>query len=148
MHSISFALFLSLMSIKLSYCEPVSSYWADEFNSPSTFHQNWYLYSGQAGATWGLPDNYIQNFTSQNVRVKNDDLDIITRKDETDIYTSARVISNVTFRFGTFEIRAKVPKGRGLWSTISLLPDKPNIVLPDDGEIRIMEHFGKDIVSI
>ncbi|MEO8399820.1 MAG: glycoside hydrolase family 16 protein, partial [Ignavibacteriaceae bacterium] len=49
--------------------------------------------------------------------------------------------------FGKFEIRAKIPRGKGTWPAIWMLPTNwtyGNGGWPDNGEIDIMEHVGFD----
>ena len=60
-------------------------------------------------------------------------------------YSSARLITNgkVSWTYGFFEIRAKLPCGRGTWPAIWMLPTKMN-KWPDDGEIDIMEQVGAE----
>jgi len=58
-------------------------------------------------------------------------------------YTSARLVSKEAWGSGYFEIRAKLPYGRGNWPAIWMLP--PNSKYgpwPSCGELDIMEHVG------
>jgi beta-glucanase (GH16 family) len=59
-------------------------------------------------------------------------------------YTSARLITRgkADWTFGFFEVRAKLPCGRGTWPAIWTL--HTNGVWPDDGEIDIMEQVGSN----
>ena len=57
-------------------------------------------------------------------------------------YTSARLVSRRAFGYGFYEIRAKLPCGRGTWPAIWLLPATGK--WPDAGEIDIMEMVGFD----
>jgi beta-glucanase (GH16 family) len=59
-------------------------------------------------------------------------------------YTSARLITRgkAAWTYGFFEIRAKMPCGRGTWPAIWMLGTGG--VWPDDGEIDILEHVGSD----
>jgi len=50
-------------------------------------------------------------------------------------YTSGRIISRQQFRYGIFEMRAKLPHGRGTWSAFWLLSAKRPLNWPRDGEI-------------
>ena len=64
-------------------------------------------------------------------------------------YTSARLSSKQTFRYGVFEMRARLPRGKGTWPAFWLLAGpKNNWKWPDDGEIDIMEHVGYDMNNI
>ena len=50
-------------------------------------------------------------------------------------YTSGRIESNKAFKYGIFEMRAKLPKGRGIWPAFWLLSAKKPLKWPTDGEI-------------
>ncbi|ULT24645.1 glycoside hydrolase family 16 protein [Sphingobacterium sp. E70] len=55
------------------------------------------------------------------------------------------------FTYGRFEARAKLPKGRGTWPAIWMLPtDWKYGGWPNSGEIDILEHVGyeQDVVHI
>lgn len=59
-------------------------------------------------------------------------------------YSSARLITQGLgdWTYGFFEIRAKLPCGRGTWPAIWMLPSDANVKWPEGGEIDIMEHVG------
>jgi len=60
-------------------------------------------------------------------------------------YTSARMVTNgkAEFLYGRFEIKAKLPTGRGLWPAIWMMPVKETYGgWPASGEIDIMEQVG------
>ena len=62
-------------------------------------------------------------------------------------YTSARLITKDKgdWLYGRFEIRAKLPTGRGTWPAIWMLPtDWEYGGWPNSGEIDIMENVGYD----
>lgn len=73
-------------------------------------------------------------------------LTIHTRKENkgNNRFTSARLISSKSFKYGIFEMRAKLPFGRGTWPAFWLLAAKRPLNWPQDGEIDIMEHVGYD----
>jgi beta-glucanase (GH16 family) len=49
------------------------------------------------------------------------------------------------WRYGRVEVRARIPRGRGTWPAIWMLPtDWAYGGWPDSGEIDIMEHVGYD----
>jgi beta-glucanase (GH16 family) len=60
-------------------------------------------------------------------------------------FTSARLISRglAEWTYGFFEVRAKVPCGRGTWPAAWLLP-VADVIWPAGGEIDILEHVGHD----
>ena len=121
--------------------------WADEFNysgRPDT--AKWGCDTGGHG--WG--NNELEYYTAgDNAYVKDGMLTIEARKEEKGgrNYTSARMVSKNKgdFLYGRFEARAKLPKGRGLWPAIWMLPtDWAYGDWPNSGEIDIMEQVGFD----
>lgn len=122
--------------------------WADEFN-----------YTGQpdpakwgydiGGSGWG--NNELQYYTDSrsNSNVSDGVLTITARKENVQgkQYSSARLVSKGKgdFLYGRFEIKAKLPTGRGTWPAIWMLPtDWAYGEWPKSGEIDIMEHVGYD----
>lgn len=66
-------------------------------------------------------------------------------------YTSARITTKnrASWKYGRFEIKAKLPGGVGLWPAIWMLGENRNEVgWPECGEIDIMEHVGFNKDSI
>ncbi len=61
-------------------------------------------------------------------------------------YSSARLVTRgkADWRYGFFEVRAKIPCGRGIWPAIWMLGSDGRAGWPDRGEIDIMEHVGWD----
>ena len=57
-------------------------------------------------------------------------------------YTSARLIGRKPMGYGFYEVRAKLPCGRGIWPAAWLLPATGT--WPDMGEIDIVEMVGWD----
>lgn len=99
----------------------------------------------------GFGNNELQFYTNdrpENARVENGMLVIEARKEtfQNRSYTSAklRTKGKVEWKHGRFEIRAKLPAGRGTWPAIWMLAATDPLVWPDDGEIDIMEHVGFD----
>ena len=69
------------------------------------------------------------------------------REIDTAQYTSARIKTEglAAWQYGRIEVRAKLPKGRGMWPAIWMLSeDRKKIGWPESGEIDIMEHVGYD----
>ena len=119
--------------------------WADEFNIDGKPDSSRWGYD-TGGSGWG--NNELQYYTAgENVSIKNGLLSIEAKKEERDgkSYTSARMVSKNKgdFLYGRFEARAKIPKGRGLWPAIWMLPtDWAYGGWPRSGEIDIMEQVG------
>ncbi len=61
-------------------------------------------------------------------------------------YTSSKIITRgkKVFKFGRIDIRAKLPKGQGIWPAFWLLP-QDNVFggWPKSGELDVMEMIGK-----
>jgi beta-glucanase (GH16 family) len=59
----------------------------------------------------------LQFYTDKNARTENGNLIIETKRESFSNrqYTSSRLISTKTFKYGVFEMRAKLPKGLGTW---------------------------------
>ncbi len=121
--------------------------WEDNFDNGAVPDPS--KWTAEVGANgWG--NNELQSYTaSGNATVENGNL-LITAKKESNAgknYTSARLISKGKgdFKFGRFEVRAKLPSGRGTWPAIWLLnSDNAYGPWPTSGEIDIMEHVGYD----
>ena len=58
-------------------------------------------------------------------------------------YTSGKIVSNSAWTYGFYEIRAKLPCGRGTWPAIWMLRQERK-KWPDEGEIDIMEQVGAE----
>ncbi len=125
--------------------------WADEFDRPGQPDPTkWTCDVGGGG--WG--NHELQFYTAnrpENLRVEDGHLIIEARKESYQgrEYTSARLVTKNKGDWdrGRFEIRAKLPRGRGTWPAIWMLPtawDLGNGGWPDVGEIDIMEHVGYD----
>ena len=119
--------------------------WNDEFNYrglPDSAKWN-YDVGGD-----GYGNNEAQFYTKnrlENARVENGNLVIEAKKEnwEKNKYTSARLLTKgkFSFQYGTVEVRAKLPKGRGSWPAIWMMSENMK-EWPDDGELDIMEHVG------
>ena len=127
--------------------------WADEFDhdgAPDPAKWNYDLGGGYEG--WG--NHELQYYTAdrpENARVEDGHLIIEARRElwHGSYYTSARLVTKgkADWTYGRFEIRARLPLGRGTWPAIWMLPttwDLGNGGWPDNGEVDIMEHVGYD----
>lgn len=97
----------------------------------------------------GWVNDELQAYTDaqlENCRVENGKLIIEARKNGND-YTSARIRTEGKgdWLYGKFVIRAKIPKGRGVWPAIWMMPtDTKYGSWPNSGEIDIMEYVGHE----
>jgi beta-glucanase (GH16 family) len=121
--------------------------WSDEFNYTGLPDSTKWKYD-VGGHGWG--NNELQYYTEkrkENAYVQDGNLIIEARKEDYEgkNYSSARLLSKEGWTYGKFEIRARLPQGRGTWPAIWMLPDEWNLGSggwPDNGEIDIMEHVG------
>lgn len=136
--------------------------WADEFDGTTLDTDDWSYDIWPARKV----NDEDQAYTSRprNVRLEDGLLVIEAHREDYDSarYTSARVHTNGKhdFLYGRFEIRAKLPRGKGTWPAIWMLPSDPFRYAtqceagtdwqgnadcdawPNSGEIDILEHVG------
>ena len=132
--------------------------WKDEFNKSGLPDSTKWSYDKGRGCPdicgWG--NNELQFYThnrKENARIVKGKLIIEVHKENfADAnYTSARLVSKLKgdWKYGRFEIKAKIPKGRGTWPAIWMLSsDNAYGNWPSSGEIDIMEHVGYDANKI
>lgn len=130
--------------------------WADEFDHDGLPDpQKWGYDTERNSKGWyNNEKQYYSRARPENSRVESGMLIIEARHDDTSgyadsggqDYSSARLVTRgkASWTYGAWEVRAKLPCGRGTWPAIWMLADKPNMQWPDDGEIDIMEHVGYD----
>ncbi|GEM_PF-4280569 len=125
--------------------------WADEFNADELNTDFWTYERGY------VRNNEVQYYTvdrKENCKLENGMLVITGRKEDTPygdqgaLYTSASIITNTkkSWKYGRFEIRAKVPGGTtGIWPAFWAKGDSQNsgASWPSCGEIDIMEYAVK-----
>lgn len=127
--------------------------WADEFDGNELNMDNWSFELGDGchlGVNlcgWG--NNELQYYTdrTENIFVQDGSLHIVARDErfQNKNYTSARIrtIEKGDWKFGRFEIRAKLPEGQGIWPAVWMLPTEEVYGgWPRSGEIDIMELVG------
>ena len=121
--------------------------WSDEFNYTGIPDSTKWSYD-VGGHGWGNHEKqYYTEKKLQNATVDNGVLNIIAVKEnfQDAAYTSARLVSKNKgdWKYGRIEVKAKLPRGRGLWAAIWMLPtDWKYGAWPMSGEIDIMEHVG------
>jgi beta-glucanase (GH16 family) len=123
-------------------------FWADEFDqNGAPDAQRWSYDVGGHG--WGNQElQYYTQDCRQNARVEEGRLIVEAHRDGGK-YTSARLVTKGKgdFTYGKWVVRARLPRGRGTWPAIWLLPSQPPFsggAWPDNGEIDIMEEVGFD----
>ncbi|MEJ8818371.1 family 16 glycosylhydrolase [Lacibacter sp. H407] len=139
-------------SIEVTVIVSTSLVWSDEFNTNGAPDPAKWGYDLGAGG-WG--NNELQYYTSrpENVIVQNGVLKINLIKENFSgsPYTSTRMLSRgkFSFKYGTVEVRAKLPAGGGTWPAIWMLGNNISTAgWPACGEIDIMEHKGNDLNRI
>jgi beta-glucanase (GH16 family) len=129
--------------------------WSDEFNGASGAAPDpakWGYDTGGSG--WGNNEKeYYTNSTRNAYQDGSGHLVIKAIKESHDgmPYTSARLQSTNKgdWKYGKFEVRAKLPTGKGLWPAIWLLPtDYAYGAWPKSGEIDMMEQRGSDPLKV
>ncbi len=124
--------------------------WEDNFDGSVVNGAKWSFETGGNG--WG--NNELQYYTQgTNATVSNGVMNIVAKKEAFlgSQYTSTRMITKGKgdWLYGRFEVKAKIPKGRGTWPAIWMLPsDNSYGGWPASGEIDIMEHVGYDVNKI
>jgi beta-glucanase (GH16 family) len=120
--------------------------WSDEFNAAQIDLSNWRYDIGGSG--WGNEES--QYYTDgKNSFLQNGKLVIEARQEDFQgkKYTSSRMITKGKreFMFGRVDIRAKLPKGQGIWPALwALGANIDQIGWPACDEIDIMELLGHD----
>lgn len=121
--------------------------WSDEFDGSGLDANSWNYETGGGG--WG--NNELENYTNSNRNsyLTKGYLVLEARKEASgnNSYSSARLQTKGKreFKYGRMDIRAKLPKGKGIWPAIWMLGS--NILTtpwPACGEIDIMELLGHE----
>jgi beta-glucanase (GH16 family) len=120
--------------------------WEDNFDGSSVDAAKWTFETGGSG--WG--NNELQFYTTgSNSKLESGRLVIEAKREASGgrEYTSSRMITKGKgdWLYGRFEVRAKLPRGRGTWPAIWMLSSENAYGnWPASGEIDIMEHVGYD----
>ena len=125
--------------------------WSDEFEGKTLDYSKW---EAEVNA-FGGGNQELQMYTDrkENLRVEEGCLVIEARQDRPNIagtireYSSARIRSKHRgdWKYGKFEIRARLPGGKGVWPAIWMLPtDEVYGAWANSGEIDIMEVKGQE----
>ncbi len=126
------------------YWDAAELVWSDEFDGDTISEENWLFETGGEG--WGNAE--LQNYQADgNTEVSDGTLKIVAKRNVDNTiqgaFTSARMNSKKSFKFGRMEIRAKIPdhKGNGLWPALWMLGSNIGTSgWPACGEIDIMEY--------
>jgi licheninase len=126
---------------------------ADEFNGRRVDPSKWRFDTSRNATGWYNNERqYYAKDRPENSRIENGSLVIEARREAVSkkrfrdaggqAYTSARLVTRKSYGYGFYEVRAKLPCGRGAWPAIWMLPADGK--WPDAGEIDIMEMVGWD----
>lgn len=134
--------------------------WSDEFSKSEIDHSKWNFETGNwivdkdgnpVAAGWGNNEKQFYTDKNENAFVKDGKLVIRAKKEQasdqfgTYDYTSAKLTTKGTFSktYGRYEMRAKLPTGKGLWPAFWMLPEEDRYGgWAASGEIDIMESWG------
>src|SRR4051794_20845478 len=123
--------------------------WNDEFNGETLDLSKWEF---EVNANGG-GNRELQYYVTNNVRVHGGILTIEARKEHyvgtqgARDYTSSRIRTKRKgdWLLGRFDTRAKLPRGKGMWPAIWMLPSENRYGgWPHNGEIDIMELLGHE----
>jgi len=128
--------------------------WQDEFDVPGQPDPSrWGWDEGGSGMGNNEAQYYTKN-RAANARVQDGQLVITARREDTLTcwygpckFTSARLVTkgHASWQYGRVDVRAKLPKGKGVWPAIWMLAESsPYGGWPGSGEIDIMEHVGHE----
>lgn len=118
--------------------------WQDEFNSNTLNTSFWTHEMGNNGG-WG--NNELQYYRPENTYFYDGKLIIEARQENFSgsQYTSSRMVTKgkKEFKYGRIDIRAALPKGKGIWPAFWMLGSNfAQAGWPACGEIDIMEMIG------
>lgn len=123
--------------------------WSDEFDGHTLDLSKWEFEVNARGGG----NNELQYYITNNVRLHDGLLVLEARQERytgpggTRDYTSSRIRTRNKgdWRYGRIETRARLPKGKGIWPAIWMLPtDNRYGGWPHSGEIDIMELVGHE----
>lgn len=126
--------------------------WADEFNTSALDATAWTVEGGDGcPGLCGWGNNELEYYTGrpENLFFQDGKLIIEARKESFSgkNYTSSKIVSRgkKIFKYAKVDIRAKLPKGKGIWPAFWMLPQS-NVYggWPTSGEIDIMELVGHE----
>lgn len=125
--------------------------WSDEFTGSSVDMSKWQFTIGGGG--FGNNEQQYYTDSTNNAYLENGCLvlNAIQGSYGGENYTSAKLSSKESWKYGRFEFRAKLPAGTGLWPAIWMLPQDMSVYggeWPICGEIDIMEYMGSDVDTV
>lgn len=130
---------------------------ADEFDAPTIDAGKWRFDTSRNAIGWSNDERqYYSAKRARNARIEQGALLIEARRETLSrarfrdwggqAYTAAKLVTRTALGYGFYEIRARLPCGRGIWPAIWMLPDGGT--WPDQGEIDVMEMVGWDATVV
>lgn len=125
-------------------------WWGDEFNTGALDLNAWAFENGDGCPNvcgWG--NNELEYYRPDNLFFQDGKMIIEARKENFGgkSYTSSKILTRgkKVFKYGRIDVRAKLPKGKGIWPAFWLLPQN-NVFggWPSSGEIDLMELVGHE----
>ncbi len=142
---------LFCLQVRTLVAQELQLVWSDEFNGSGLDLSKWSYQIGTGTPLIGWGNNELQYYTNRpaNVDVFNGNLWIVAQRENFGgmQYTSARIRTKNKgdWRYGRIEMRAKLPRGRGIWPAFWMMPtDEVFGSWPRSGEIDIMELVGHE----
>ena len=120
--------------------------WSDEFDGKELDASKWKFETGGHG----FGNNELQFYTDRATNAHPDKgalvIEARPEKFQNRGYSSAKLQSRAAWTYGRFEFRVKLPKGRGVWPAIWMMPSdmKKYGGWPVCGEIDILEQLGHE----
>ena len=124
--------------------------WADEFEGTELNTADWNYEVGDGCPDlcgWGNSELQSYREGTSNAYLNNGKLILEAKQESANFYTSARITTQGKqfFKYGRIDIRAKLPKGQGMWPALWMLGESISTVgWPSCGEIDIMEIVGHE----
>lgn len=131
--------------------------WSEEFSGEEIDTDTWDFEVGngheQGIPGWGNGERQYYTDDSDNAFIRDGNLVIRAREEQMSDdygeydYSSARLISQEKFtrKYGRIDVRAKLPRGQGIWPAVWMLGENlPEVGWPNSGEIDIMELVGHE----
>jgi beta-glucanase (GH16 family) len=140
-----FVFVLCLLSNEIS-AQDYKLVWSDEFDGNILDTTKW---SYELGNRFGWGNAEKEYYTKENAIVENGLLKIVAKKENYKgfEYTSSRIVTTNKgdWKYGKFEMRAKMPIGKGMWPAFWMMPTQSVYGgWPVSGEIDIMEYLGHE----
>lgn len=114
-----------------------------DFTKMTTLDPDW---TPQVGEKWANEE--VQQYVNDHDHIFFDNGLVLQATYDGTVVKSARINTrdNFFFTYGKIEITAKIPKGKGTWPAIWMMPNNPQFGhWPKSGEIDIMEHTANNL---